>query len=270
VRLKSLPGQPQQKMTTKYPDGLREYIKLSSSSSFLNETKAAQTKLHNHIDVYIKDSLPKGFDIEGVLTKIEQVLPASLMQDIDAVIIGEFQMLKARDLDAVYEDGAIYLTNDQKSEEDMFDDVVHEVAHAVEKNFGMEIFGDGLVETEFINKRRVLYSTLNAHGIKNLSMYDYINPDYDKKFDKFLYKTVGYDKLRHLVTGLYLSPYAATSLSEYWANGFEAIFSGEDPKYIKKTCPALHSKIMEIIQAGQFQPEDEMEEEEQGWINDGY
>ena len=72
-------------MTTTQNDGLRDYVKLSSSSSFLKETKAAQTKLHNHIDVYIKDSLPKGFDIEGVLTKIEQVLPASLMQDIDAV-----------------------------------------------------------------------------------------------------------------------------------------------------------------------------------------
>jgi hypothetical protein len=259
-------------MTTKQNDGLREYVKLSSSTSFINETKAAQTKLHNHIDVYIKDSLPKGFDIERVLAKIEQVIPASLMQDIDAVIIGDFQMLKSRDMDAIYEDGAIYLTNEQKGEDDMFDDVVHEVAHAVEKNYGMEIFGDGQLEVEFINKRRVLYSTLNAHGIQNLSMYDYINPDYDKKFDKFLYKTVGYDKLRHLVMGLYLSPYAATSLSEYWANGFEYIFSGEDPKYIKETCPQLYSKIIEIVQAGQFQPEDEqpMEEDEQGWINDGY
>ena len=104
--------------------------------------------------------------------------------DIDALIIGEFEMLKSRDLDAVYEDGAIYLTNDQESVDDMFDDVVHEVAHSVEKNFGMDIFGDGQVETEFINKRRVLYSVLNAHGIRNLTMYDYLNPDYNKKFDK--------------------------------------------------------------------------------------
>ena len=84
-------------------------------------------------------------------------------------------------------------------------------------------------------------------------------------------KTVGYDKLRHLVSGLYLSPYAATSLSEYWANGFEAIFTGEDPKYIKQICPALYEKLIAIVQAGQFQPADDMEdEEEQGWINDGY
>ena len=259
-------------MTQKQNDGLREYVKRSSSTSFVNETKAAQTKLHNHIDVYIKDSLPKSFDLEGVLAKIEHTIPDSLMQDIDAVIIGEFQMLKSRDLDAIYEDGAIYLTNDQNSEEDMFDDVVHEVAHAVEKNSGMEIFGDGQLETEFINKRRVLYSTLNAYGITNLSMYDYLNPEYDKKFDKFLYKTVGYDKLRHLVMGLYQSPYAATSLSEYWANGFEALFSGEDPKYIKETCPQLYDKLIEVVQAGQFQPEDDQQqmEDEQGWTNDGY
>jgi hypothetical protein len=258
-------------MTLKQNSGLREYIKNSQESSFINEMKAAQTKLHNHIDIYIKNALPKGFDLEGVLTKIEQVLPQSLMADIDAIIIGDFELLKSRDMDAVYEDGAIYMTNDQNGEEDMFDDVVHEVAHAVEKNFGMAIFGDGQLETEFINKRRVLYSTLNAHGIANLSMYDYINPEYDKKFDKFLYKTVGYDKLRHIVGGLYLSPYAATSLSEYWANGFEALFSGEDPKYIKQICPSLYAKLIEVIQAGDFQPADDMQtEEDQGWINDGY
>jgi hypothetical protein len=258
-------------MTQKRDDGLTEYIVKSNNSDFINEMKTAQVKLHNHIDIYIKNPLPKDFDIEKVLLRIEESVPPFLMVDIDALIIGDFEMLKSRDMDAAYEDGAIYLTNDQKDEDDMYDDVIHEVAHAVEKNYGFDIFGDGQVETEFINKRRVLYSTLNAHGIRNLTMYDYLNPDYDKKFDKFLYKTVGYDKLRHLVSGLYLSPYAATSLSEYWANGFEAIFTGEDPKHIKQTCPALHGKLMAIVQAGQFQPADEMENEEQeGWINDGY
>ena len=263
---------PLQTMTKKLDSGLHEYVAKSASSSFLNETKVMQTKLHNHIDVYIKNFLPKGFDLQGVLHKVEHTLPASMMQDIDAIIIGEFKMLKKKDLDAVFEDGAIYLTNDQESEADMYDDIVHEVAHAVEKNYGMEIFGDGQLETEFINKRRVLYSTLNAHGHHELSMLDYINPDYDKKFDKFLYKTVGYDRIRHLVMGLYLSPYAATSLSEYWANGFEALITGEQPQeYIKETCPQLYSKLMEIVQAGQFHPADGMENEEQeGWINDGY
>ena len=151
-------------MTQKRNDGLTEYIVKSSSADFINEMKTAQVRLHNHIDIYIKNSLPKGFDLEHVLTKIEQVIPPFLMMDIDALIIGEFEMLKSRDVDAAYEDGAIYLTSDQKDEADMFDDVVHEVAHSVEKNYGMEIFGDGQVETEFINKRRVLYSTLNAHG----------------------------------------------------------------------------------------------------------
>ena len=262
---------PQQKMTQKHNDGLYDYVKDSSNSSFVNETRISQVKLHNHIEIYVKNPLPKGFALEKVLQKIEHTVPASLMQDIDAIIIGEFQMLKSRDLDATYEDGAIYLTNEQTSEDDMYDDIVHEVAHAVEKNYGMDVYADGQLETEFINKRRMLYSTLNAHGYYGLSMLDYINPDYDKKFDKFLYKDVGYDKLRHLTMGLFLSPYAATSLSEYWANGFEALITGEAaPEYIKQTCPQLLSKLMELIQSGQFQPEDEMEEQEEGWINDGY
>ena len=86
-------------MTQKRSDGLTEYIVKSSSADFINEMKTAQVRLHNHIDIYIKNSLPKGFDLEHVLTKIEQVIPPFLMMDIDALIIGEFEMLKSRDVD---------------------------------------------------------------------------------------------------------------------------------------------------------------------------
>ena len=68
-------------MTQKHDSGLFEYVKRSSNSSFAKQTKVAQTKLHGHVDVYIKDSLPKGFDIERVLAKIEHTIPASLMED---------------------------------------------------------------------------------------------------------------------------------------------------------------------------------------------
>ena len=143
-------------MTQKYDDGLYDYVKGSSNSSFVNETRISQAKLHNHIEIYVKNPLPKEFALEKVLQKIEHTVPASLMQDIDAIIIGDFQMLKSRDMDAIYEDGAIYLTNEQTGEDDMYDDIVHEVAHAVEKNYGMDVYADGQLETEFINKRRVL------------------------------------------------------------------------------------------------------------------
>jgi hypothetical protein len=53
---------------------------------------------------------------------------------------------------------------------------------------------------------------------------------------------VGYDRLNVITVGLFVSPYAATSLSEYFANGFENYFSGESA-YVRKISPKLYSKI---------------------------
>jgi len=126
-------------MTQKPDDGLHGYVKDTSSSSFINEMRISQVKLHNHIEIYVKNPLPKEFALEKVLQKVEHTIPASLMQDVDAIIIGDFQMLKARDMDAVYEDGAIYLTNEQKGEDDMYDDIVHEVAHAAGQGLALVV-----------------------------------------------------------------------------------------------------------------------------------
>ncbi len=42
-----------------------------------------------------------------------------------------------RSFNSVYEDGAIYITNDQDDELDMVDDIVHEAAHAIEVPYGI-------------------------------------------------------------------------------------------------------------------------------------
>ena len=72
-----------------------------------------------------------------------------------------------------------------------------------------------------------------------------MNTEYNETFDNFLYKEVGYSKLGSAVMGLFVSPYAATSLEEYWAVGFEDYFVG-DREYLKKISPQLFNKIKEI------------------------
>ena len=64
-------------------------------------------------------------------------------------------------------------------------------------------------------------------------------------FDEFLYKTVGYETLVNITMGLFISPYAATSLKEYFANGFEAYFIG-DRSYLKKISPYIYDKIEQL------------------------
>ena len=76
---------------------------------------------------------------------------------------------------------------------------------------------------------------------------DFFNElDYNKKFDEFLYKDVGYDKLIYMTMGLFASPYGATSLREYFANGFQ-FYLLKDPGYLSKISPKLYEKIENLV-----------------------
>ena len=54
----------------------------------------------------------------------------------------------------MYKDGAIYLSPEQDNEEDLLDDILHELAHAVEKKNEDLIYRDGRLEREFVMKIR--------------------------------------------------------------------------------------------------------------------
>jgi len=65
-------------------------------------------------------------------------------------------------------------------------------------------------------------------------------------FDMFLYKEVGYPLLSSVVASLFYSPYAATSLREYFANGFESFFMNKDIGRLKNISPTLYKKISKL------------------------
>ena len=70
--------------------------------------------------------------------------------------------------------------------------------------------------------------------------------EYNEKFDEFLATEVGYPVLVPLTMGLFVSPYGATSLQEYFANGFEKYIL-DDPARVQTISPVLYGKIEEII-----------------------
>ena len=72
------------------------------------------------------------------------------------------------------------------------------------------------------------------------------NPIYNFKFDEFMYNNIGYDKLRTLSSSLFYSPYAITSLREYWANGFENYLLGDREK-LRDLSPVLYAKITNVL-----------------------
>jgi len=67
--------------------------------------------------------------------------------------------------------------------------------------------------------------------------------EYNEDFDKFLYETVGYDKLAPLINGVFISAYAPTSLREYFATGFTAYYMDSNHDYLKRLGPQLYNKI---------------------------
>ena len=152
--------------------------------------------------------------------------------------------MKEREINAYYEDGAIYVTNKQDEDMDMIDDIVHELAHAVERNNEEIVYGSGRLQSEFKAKRRNLYTRIQE-------MYevpkDFLsNVDYNKEIDDFLFKTIGYDILNQLVVNIFVSGYAATSVSEYFARGFEEYFIG-DKESLKQLSPVLYSIIDKLV-----------------------
>ena len=71
----------------------------------------------------------------------------------------------------MYKDGAIYLSPEQDNEEDLLDDILHELAHAVEKKNEDLIYRDGRLEREFFAKRSTLYHLLDD---KEYNLQDYM------------------------------------------------------------------------------------------------
>ena len=163
------------------------------------------------------------------------------------VYIGQFQSLIDRELEAQYENGAIFITNTLNDNYDYIENIVHEMLHSLENAFGLQIYGDGKVEREFLGKRERLFHKIGSEGY-NTKGIDYLEPDYQQDMDDFLYQEMGYENLNYLISGLFLNPYATTSLGEYFASGMEKyLLSSDDRRYLKKLSPALVTKIEELL-----------------------
>lgn len=198
----------------------------------------------NGVTVFIKDALPEHVSGEFIFDYISSRIPSYLMKNVEVIYVGQFPEMKERDINAYYENDAIYITNEQEDEMDVIDDIIHEVSHAVEHYNRELIYGDGALQREFIAKRKRLSSLLSQK-------YDVpddfnINFEFDRAIDDFLFRDVGYDVLNQISVNIFPSGYAATSISEYWAKGFEELFIGEKTS-LKNMCPVLYKKLLIVM-----------------------
>ena len=197
--------------------------------------------IFNRIPVHMLQSTVISFT--EVADKIEEKVPQHMFDEIDEIFVGSFDENDSRALEAHYESGAIYITNDMVTVEDYLESIIHETAHSIEQARGFEIYGDQKVQEEFLGKRMTLKRTLDTNGYNTGT--DFGDIEYSEDFDLYLYKEVGYDEIGNLTSGLFYSPYAATSVNEYFANGIENFFLG-NREHLKKISPQLTKKIWEI------------------------
>lgn len=222
-------------------DNIQDYLVDSFNRNLKNRKEET---IFGSIPVYINDSLPDEVNIKLVLQAIENAIPEHLAYGVEAIYVEHLEEFEKRAINAVYKSGSIYVTNLQDGDEDMIDDIVHEIAHSAETLYRKQIYSDKAIIDEFVGKRKRLLDILNQEGY-NISAETFLDPNYSRQVDNFLYQKIGYPLLTTLVQGLFISPYSATSVREYFAIGFEEHFL-KDSKYVKKICPKLYAKILEL------------------------
>lgn len=200
--------------------------------------------LFGHIHIQISDKPPESVSVKTVLDMVKKTIPQHLLGDLDAIYIGNFKPLNDRQVDSMYISGAILVSSNHQSDKALYDTLVHEFAHAVEEIANYQIYGDGMVEREFLAKRKSLYMMLKDDY--QVDKNDFMNVEFSYSFDNLLNKEIGYDNMAPLTHGLFMSPYGATSIHEYFANAFEHVFI-DGPHTVQDISPAAYKKIRFVM-----------------------
>jgi len=195
-----------------------------------------------HTPLFVIDAVDSSIDIPLFCTEVEEIIPENLLENVDVIYIGDFKDLG--DKNAAFTNGAIYMIASEPTTFDMLENFVHELAHSLEERHGWDIYDESL-KNEFLGKRNRLSQLLMARGFHiNPQLYGFT--EYNKKFDEFLANEVGYPTLLNLTMGLFVSPYGATSIQEYFANGFEKYYL-DSPRSVREISPVLYQKIDAIV-----------------------
>lgn len=212
----------------------------------LKEQQQFEYTIFNSIPLIIKDKFTNNIDIKKLITSLETLLPQFSKSLVNSIIILDHPLFSKRKINAFYDDNILYISNDQEDNNDLLDDIVHEYSHALEEEYGAEIYFDNTIKDEFLLKRQQLERILRSHQIDVLN-YNFRELNYNLELDKLFLDVVGYEKFQNLTNhGLFINPYAATSLREYFATGFEEYVLG-DHKEFEVISPNLYNKLKEIL-----------------------
>ena len=195
------------------------------------------------IHVYFQEPFVNSeHDLERLIAAVEARVPEHLLSEIEMIIVGWFDEFVERSINAFYQDGTIFISNLHATEEDIYNDIIHELAHSIEEAHGYYLYADEKLKNEFLRKRKHLHDILWSLGFKAPESF-FMDVEFNEDFDAFLYEKVGYDKLAPVMQGIFVTPYAATSLREYFATTFAEYYMDSDHSFLEKVSPATYGKI---------------------------
>lgn len=221
------------------------YTYINHSQANLKESNFG--KFLYSIPIIFKDAFLNNINFDLVLYKLKKLISYDFLKKLDAIYVGQFEHLNSENLLAQYSDNTIYINNNQPSNDKLILALIHEIGHLVENDFAYDIYGDQLVKNEFLAKRKILYQKLKQkYEVLDSKLFQ--NIEYNKQFDDYLYKIIGYDTLLVNFSNVFVSPYSITSLSEYYSIGFEKFFgkNTDEVLNLKSLCPQLYKKLERI------------------------
>jgi hypothetical protein len=213
---------------------------------YMSNKKGSEGQIYVYKTPVIVKMSPLTISVSSAAKRIKKLTPHQFFVGLKKIVITDLMSFyEDAPFNAFYSNNVIYVSYKLDSEEDFVDDVIHELAHHIEKHYNKIIYENGELQKEFKRKREKLFVELKSYGLQPpLELKSSLK--YDKKIDTYLHTEIGYEKLFNFTNGLFLTPYSVTSLKEYFAIGFEKYFlkpEYETRRYIKKVSPALYKKI---------------------------
>ncbi len=222
--------------------GLKEYLKERNASSIVRTPMA----LHG-VEVRVgNEGRLSAPELKFLFYKIKDMIAPMAVSHVKQIKVSTFPSMKKEDYKSYYKDGIMYLSSDVDYIEEMMMNFFHELAHSFEKPHYDKIYGDGLLEIEFRNKRQKLKNVITMYEGGMTPPFDFSQINYNKELDHYLANTIGYDKLWQYCNGIFTNPYAATSLREYFASGFEN-YVKNNSETLDRFCPVLYNKVRQFF-----------------------
>ena len=181
--------------------------------------------------------------VRAILMQLRTVLKNRFISKLDSIYIGDLNFLRERGFTGLYENNTLYVLESDDIEE-MKRSIIHEISHALEKEVGQYITENEIVQNEFLAKRIQLYDKLEENGFK-VERDHFLMISYDKDFDNLLINNIGLERLADYSKGIFMSPYSATSINEYVADGYENWFLSKEQ--LNQTCPKLRVAISDFL-----------------------